>query len=124
MQKRGKRRWIFKKPLGQETIVTHQISEGRTINTTAAAAADITAIKSNNVSEVSDHQRHAIEVAMATAQAAVASAQAAVEAVRLSRPSSMFIRSHYAATTIQTAFRGYLVIKYRFIIITCLLISL
>lgn len=56
-------------------------------------------------------QRHAIAVAMATtaaAQAAVVSAQAAVEAVRLARP-SIFATQHYAATIIQTAFRGYLV---------------
>ncbi|KAI9110743.1 hypothetical protein K1719_018181 [Acacia pycnantha] len=107
-KKRGKRRWIFRKALGQETAVaTHQLSEERTITTVADIAA-----ASSNVSEVvdSDPQGHTIAVAMATtaaAQAAVASAQAAVEAVRLARP-SIFVRRHYAATTIQTAFRGYL----------------
>ncbi|XP_028806655.1 protein IQ-DOMAIN 14 [Neltuma alba] len=105
-KRRGKRRWIFRKPLGQETVVT-QLSEERTKTTTG----DITAT-SSNVSEVvdADPQRHAIAVAMATtaaAQAAVASAQAAVEAVRVAR-SSIFVRRHHAATTIQTAFRGYL----------------
>ena len=56
-------------------------------------------------------QQHAIAVAAATAaaaEAAVATAQAAVEIVRLTRPSS-FVREHYAAIVIQTAFRGYLV---------------
>lgn len=59
-------------------------------------------------------QRHAIAVAIATtaaAQAAVATAQAAVEVVRLTRPAaSIFVREHFAAIVVQTAFRGYLVI--------------
>lgn len=53
-------------------------------------------------------------MAMATtaaAQAAVATAQAAVEVVRLTRP-TLFVKQHFAAIAIQTAFRGYLVINY------------
>lgn len=56
-------------------------------------------------------QRRAIAVAAATAaaaEAAVATAQAAVEVVRLTRPNN-FAKEQYAATLIQTAFRGYLV---------------
>lgn len=52
-------------------------------------------------------QRHAIAVAVAT-EAAAATAHAAVEVARLTRP-SYHPREHYAATFIQTAFRGYLV---------------
>ena len=52
-------------------------------------------------------QRHTIAVA-AAAEAAVATAHAAVEVARLTRPSYR-PREHYAATVIQTAFRGYLV---------------
>ncbi|CAO2177592.1 unnamed protein product [Urochloa humidicola] len=72
---------------------------------------------------VTDEQRHAIALAVATAataEAAVATAQAAAEVVRLTRPpppgaagghhaaNSGFVREHYAAVVIQTAFRGYL----------------
>ncbi|KAK8486286.1 hypothetical protein V6N13_108891 [Hibiscus sabdariffa] len=85
-KKRGKRRWIFKKPAHQETVIQH--GEASTVTTTA----------------------NAIAVAIATtaaAQAAVATAQAAVEVVRLTRPCVLF-REHVAAIVIQTAFRGYL----------------
>ncbi|KAF8712695.1 hypothetical protein HU200_028459 [Digitaria exilis] len=73
---------------------------------------------------VTDDQRHAIALAVATAataEAAVATAQAAAEVVRLTRPgtssghhhhhhnhTTSFVREHYAAVSIQTAFRGYL----------------
>lgn len=60
-----------------------------------------------------NESRHAIAVAAATAaaaEAAVATAQAAVEIIRLTRPSQPpSSRQHFAATVIQTAFRGYLV---------------
>ncbi|KAL4324354.1 hypothetical protein GQ457_11G032300 [Hibiscus cannabinus] len=86
-QKRGKRRWIFRKPTThQETVIQH--GEASTVTATA----------------------NAIAVAIATtaaAQAAVATAQAAVEVVRLTRPCILF-REHVAAVVIQTAFRGYL----------------
>lgn len=52
--------------------------------------------------------RHAIAVAAAIAavvEATVATTQAAVEIVQLTRPSS-FVKEHYAAMVIQTAFRG------------------
>jgi hypothetical protein len=61
---------------------------------------------------VTDEQRHAIALAVATAataEAAVTTAQAAAEVVRLTRPSSSYVREHYAAVVVQTAFRGYLV---------------
>lgn len=67
---------------------------------------------------MSDEQRHAIALAVATAataEAAVATAHAAAEVVRLTRPAatsngnnSCYVREHYAAILIQTAFRGYL----------------
>ncbi|XP_030937105.1 protein IQ-DOMAIN 14-like isoform X1 [Quercus lobata] len=111
-KKRGKRRWIFRKPSNQETITEH--CQARTVTTTTANITPTTSavtIATNTVSEAADgEQRHAIAVAIATAaaaQAAVATAQAAVEVVRLTRP-SIFVREHYAAVSIQTAFRGYL----------------
>ncbi|KAJ4835896.1 hypothetical protein Tsubulata_006155 [Turnera subulata] len=108
---RGKRRWIFRKGSSHETVIHH--CEARTTNTTTAAnnAPATPATAAATHSEATDaKQRHALAVAMATtaaAQAAVATAQAAVEVVRLSRP-SLFLKKHFAAIAIQTAFRGYL----------------
>ena len=120
LQKRGKRRWIFRKPFCQEMVT--QVCEERTITNKA----EITSSSTNNIAATSSNsnpfaeaadteQRHAIAVAMATtaaAQAAVATAQAAVEVVRLARPSIFVREKQYAALVIQTAFRGYLVIIY------------
>lgn len=98
-KKRGKRRWIFRKSSStQETTVIQHSAERSII--TAAAISDAADAK----------QRHALAMAMATtaaAQAAVATAQAAVEVVRLTRP-TLFVKQHFAAIAIQTAFRGYL----------------
>uniref|UniRef100_A0A803PPZ5 Uncharacterized protein n=1 Tax=Cannabis sativa TaxID=3483 RepID=A0A803PPZ5_CANSA len=80
--KRGKRRWIFKKQkLNQQEKKVTQNCETRTITTTAKI---ITAPSSSS--------SHALAVAMATRAA--------------TRP-SMYIKD-LAAMTIQTAFRGYL----------------
>ncbi|PRQ16729.1 putative IQ motif, EF-hand binding, P-loop containing nucleoside triphosphate hydrolase [Rosa chinensis] len=93
-KKREKRRWLFRKP------ITHvQQCEATKTETTIAVTPVLAA-----------DQKHAIAVAVATAaaaEAAVATAQAAVEIVRLTRPNN-FVKEHYAATLIQTAFRGYL----------------
>ncbi|XWS50273.1 hypothetical protein CRYUN_Cryun12cG0074100 [Craigia yunnanensis] len=111
-KKKAKRRWIFKKPSYQETVIQH--SEARTITTTANAKATTNSETSSAVNTIpyaaEAEQRHAIAVAIATtaaAQAAVATAQAAVEVVRLTRR-SIFVREHFASIFIQTAFRGYL----------------
>ncbi|KAF3434179.1 hypothetical protein FNV43_RR25282 [Rhamnella rubrinervis] len=91
-KKRGKRRWIFRKAV----VHFDQQYEAKTI------------VNINPV--LTAQQRHAIAVAAATAAAAeatVATAQSAVEIVQLTRPSN-FVNIHYAATIIQTAFRGYL----------------
>lgn len=121
LQKRGKRRWIFRKqPNQQETIIQH--CQARTITTTATATSTTTAVTkpvsleaaSDEVDHHHHNQRsHALAVAMATtaaAKAAVVTAQAAVEVVRLSTRPSIYFKDHLAAITIQTAFRGYLVI--------------
>lgn len=93
VQKREKKRWIFRKAV----VHFDQQCEAKT---------------SVNINPVlTAEQRHAIAVAAATAaaaEAAVATARAAAEIVRLTRPSN-FVNIHYAATVIQTAFRGYLV---------------
>lgn len=86
-KKREKRRWVFRKSSGQE-------------QKPAVSEAPVTV-----------EQRRAMAVAVATAataEAAVVAAQAAAEVVRLARPSASFVREHYAAIVIQTAFRGYL----------------
>ncbi|KAF2299495.1 hypothetical protein GH714_032248 [Hevea brasiliensis] len=98
-QKRGKRRWIFRKPSSahETTVIQHSAEKSLTTATAISEAADV-------------KQRQALAMAMATtaaAQAAVATAQAAVEVVRLARP-SLFMKQHFAAIAIQTAFRGYL----------------
>eukprot|EP00258_Populus_trichocarpa_P021958 XP_024437977.1 protein IQ-DOMAIN 1 isoform X2 [Populus trichocarpa] len=110
-EKRGKRRWIFRKFSSQETVI-HHCEANATNNITATTNAAAAVAPNNSVSsEAADaQQRHALAVAMATtaaAQAAVATAQAAVEVVRLTRP-PLFVKQHFAAIAIQTAFRGYL----------------
>ena len=106
LQKREKRRWIFRKPATTATNHVHvQVQECET----KMISSTTTTVPTNPI--LVSEQRHAIAVAAATAaaaEAAVATAQAAVEIVRLTRPSSFF-REHYAAVVIQTAFRGYLV---------------
>ncbi|XP_059667304.1 protein IQ-DOMAIN 18-like [Cornus florida] len=101
-KKREKRRWIFRKSSLQETTIQHNAA--RDISATANSVA-------NPIAEAaSTGQRRAVAVAMATtaaAEAAVATAQAAVEIIRLTGH-SIFVRQHFAAIVIQTAFRGYL----------------
>ncbi|KAG9453123.1 hypothetical protein H6P81_006027 [Aristolochia fimbriata] len=95
-KKTEKRRWIFRKSSHHEAAAS-QNSDQKTITQVSSSAANA-------------DQRHAIAVAVATAaaaEAAVATAQAAVEVVRLTQPTN-FVREHYAAVLIQTAFRGYL----------------
>lgn len=102
MQKREKRRWLFRKS-GSNHPTDCETKEA------VAAAADIcTAVNPVMV----DDQRHAIAVAAATAaaaEAAVATAQVAMEIARLTRPPSGLTKENRAAVVIQTAFRGYLV---------------
>ncbi|GFS44511.1 hypothetical protein Acr_00g0090780 [Actinidia rufa] len=99
-KKREKRRWLFRKATSSISIQQYEV------NAVTNAALVVN-------SSLEAEQRHAIEVAAATAaaaEAAVATAQAAVEIIRLStRPTSCIsAREHYAAIVIQTAFRGYL----------------
>lgn len=105
LQKREKKRWIFRKPTSQESV-TQQTPPKTTTASQSSTGADHTAA-------TAAEQRHAIAMAVAkaaAAEAAVATAQAAVEVARLTRPSNQ-AREYYAAIVIQTAFRGYLVSK-------------
>lgn len=115
LQKRGKRKWIFRKPLVQETMIQHNEEKNfRTSGDTSVTSGAETLPKNTVPKATDDKQRRAIAVAMATtaaAEAAVATAQAAVEIIRLTGP-SILVRTHFAAITIQTAFRGYLVISF------------
>lgn len=97
IQKRDKRRWPFRKPNYDEPgkAKTRETSDAK--KTHAA------------IPNLSNKQKQAIVVATATAAAAVATAKAAVEMARLRDPSGYNIKQNYAATVIQTAFRGYLV---------------
>lgn len=113
-KKKEKRRWLFRK------ATTAQESPQKV---TPAAAAAVSAACTN----AQDEQRHAIAVAVATAaaEAAVATAHAAMEVARLTTTTNATssttttttttttrrrsaAREEYAATLIQTAFRGYL----------------
>ncbi|XP_038688279.1 protein IQ-DOMAIN 14-like [Tripterygium wilfordii] len=87
-KKREKRRWLFRKQ--SNTLRAPQCEEPKSGTTLEA------------------EERQAIAVAAATAEAAMATTQAAVKIVRLARRPSSFIREHYAAIVIQTAFRGYI----------------
>jgi len=112
VQKRGKRRWIFRKSSNQETVIHHC---GVTTITNITATTNPASAASNSIgTEGTDaKQRQALEAATtAAAQAAVATAQAAVEVVRLTRP-SLLAKQHFAAIAIQKAFRGYLVSDYK-----------
>lgn len=105
-QKSSKRRWLFRKPSSTPPATPPPVTTPKSTAPTAAAATTATPSSS-----VTDEQRHAIALAVAsaaTAEAAVATAQAAAEVVRLTRPSSAYVREHYAAIVVQTAFRGYL----------------
>ncbi|XP_040382843.1 protein IQ-DOMAIN 14-like [Oryza brachyantha] len=96
--KRERRRWLFRKSSSPSPAPAPPPQEQSTARAAPAPA-------------VTEEQRHAIALAVATAataEAAVATAQAAAEVVRLTRPNSSFVREHYAAIVIQTAFRGYL----------------
>lgn len=72
-------------------------------------------VQQTPANDIVEDRHHAIAVAVATAaaaEAAVASAHAAMEVARLARPSTVprhYNNYDYAATLIQTAFRGYLV---------------
>ncbi|KAE8777289.1 Protein IQ-DOMAIN 14 [Hordeum vulgare] len=100
--KRERRRWLFRRSSSPSPSPA---------SATAPPEQQQSAARSAPAPAVTDEQRHAIALAVATAataEAAVATAQAAAEVVRLTRPSSSFVREHYAAIVVQTAFRGYL----------------
>ncbi|XP_075495730.1 protein IQ-DOMAIN 18-like isoform X1 [Primulina tabacum] len=108
--KRGKRRWKFFKPICQETIIQHKVSE---FTSSPIQNGENLARKRAFEGRVRD-QRRAVAVAMATtaaAEAAVATAQAAVEIIKLTKPTFLLVdgkEQSTAALVIQTAFRGYL----------------
>ncbi|VVA11373.1 PREDICTED: IQ-DOMAIN [Prunus dulcis] len=106
-KKRGKRRWIFRKPVSQETVIHVQHSEARSLSPTTSADARAT---TQTATMAAQHEASSDALAMAVPTTAVATVQAAVEAVRLTKSNcrpSIFVRD-YAAIVIQTAFRGYL----------------
>ncbi|KAL9360146.1 hypothetical protein Peur_048269 [Populus x canadensis] len=103
-KKRGKRRWLFRKPTNQEPATQQNLSKAGNVKASPGGGGGA---PTDHVSAAAAaEQRHAIAVAAAT-EAAVATAQAAAEVARLTRP-SYHPREHYAAIVIQTAFRGYL----------------
>ncbi|CAM0910788.1 unnamed protein product [Alopecurus aequalis] len=102
--KRERRRWLFRRSSSPSPSPVAPVAPEQQQQQSAPA-------RSAPGPSVTDEQRHAIALAVATAataEAAVATAQAAAEVVRLTRPSSSFVREHYAAIAVQTAFRGYL----------------
>lgn len=99
-KKREKRRWIFRKPVNHETVNNTQQSTPTKLKHDVVNATSV-------ASRTDQDEKHALAVAMATAEAARATAQAAVEVARLTK-SSNHAREHYAAVVVQTSFRGYL----------------
>lgn len=101
--KRERRRWLFRRsssPSPSPAALAPPEQQQQSAPARSAPGPSVT-----------DEQRHAIALAVATAataEAAVATAQAAAEVVRLTRPSPSYVREHYAAIVVQTAFRGYL----------------
>ncbi|KAF2315169.1 hypothetical protein GH714_038319 [Hevea brasiliensis] len=93
VQKRDKKRWIFRKPANQETVTQQTPSKEATDKASAGGGR----------AAPTDH------ASVAAAETAVGTAQAAVEleVARLTRP-YYETREQYAAIVIQTAFRGYL----------------
>lgn len=107
-KKREKRRWLFRKPTSVQENATVQLAQPAKMRNLGGGrvASDATCTEAGT-----SEQRHAMAVAVATAaaaEAAVATTQAAMEVARLGRPPASHSREHYAATIIQTAFRGYL----------------
>ncbi|XP_073304656.1 protein IQ-DOMAIN 18-like [Primulina huaijiensis] len=106
----GKRKWIFLKPICQETTIQDKVSE---FTRCPIQNGENSAKKQALESRVHD-QRRAIAAAMATtaaAKAAVATAQAAVEIIRRTKPTFLLADTRErsaAALVIQTVFRGYL----------------
>lgn len=98
LQKREKRRWIFRKPANQDLPAP--------VSASTKDKPDLVD-QAPPTTAVTD-QKNALAAARARAEAAMATAQAAAEVARMTRPSNR-ARDHYAATVIQTAFRGYLV---------------
>lgn len=112
MQKREKRRWIFRKTVNQETV-TQQTPTKETTAVDGISSSSGAGLVDQATAAV-EEKRHAMAVdvaAAAAAEAARASAQAAAEVARLIRPPTFSAREIYAAIVIQTAFRGYLVSK-------------
>ena len=100
MQKKEKKRWLFRKPTTiQESVPSpppaHLSSKQMTHVGSSAQPAGVS------------EQRSAVAAALAT----TAAAEVAIEVARRSKPPVKVnnSRHHYAATIIQTAFRGYLV---------------
>ncbi|KAL5859454.1 hypothetical protein ACOSQ4_000750 [Xanthoceras sorbifolium] len=103
-KKREKRRWLFRKTTNQETVTQQTPTKERTAHATGSGGH----AQNDHSAAEQRHARTVEAVSAAAAEAAVASAQAAVEVARLIRPPTVNAKQHYAATIIQTAFRGYL----------------
>nr|XP_023896432.1 protein IQ-DOMAIN 1 [Quercus suber] len=103
-KKREKRRWPFRKPTNQETVAHQQTQQPKPTPDSTVAQANH---ESTATAAAAAERKHALEVAVATTEAAMATAQAAVEVARLSRPAN-HAKQHKSAIVIQTAFRGYL----------------
>lgn len=100
MQKKEKKRWLFRKPTTIQENVPSPPPAHPSSNQMTHVGSSAEAI---GVSE----QRSAVAAAVATA----AATEVAIEVARRSKPPLKVnnSRHHYAATIIQTAFRGYLV---------------
>ena len=116
--RKEKKRWSFAKP-GRDTSGVGQ----NPLNIPANIPVDSAWLRSYISETEKEQNKHAIAVAAATAaaaDAAVAAAQAAVAVVRLTSHGRGTLfgggRDRWAATKIQTVFRGYLVSGFSFLI--------
>ncbi|KAM0015628.1 putative IQ motif, EF-hand binding protein [Helianthus debilis subsp. tardiflorus] len=97
LYKREKRsRWLFGKS-SRKSLTSHVQHE-------------ITQVKVNTSSHDTSHEEsHAVLTKEATTKAAATTPHATLEIMRLAvKPSSVSVKHHFAATIIQTSFRGYL----------------
>ncbi|KAL7591539.1 hypothetical protein Lser_V15G31451 [Lactuca serriola] len=96
-KKREKRRWLFRKPTSvHENATVQSTQQAKMSNLSGGRVASDATCTDFGASE----QKHAI--------AAMSTAPAAMEVASISRPPAGHSREHYAATIIQTSFRGYL----------------
>lgn len=105
LQKKEKRRWLFRKSSVSLQLQQTQVKDNETNSSTnyVSRPKDLTTKDEKHAALMTDDVVKAAEAASATAHAAA-------EIIRVTaRSSSVSVKYHFAAILIQTSFRGYLV---------------